>query len=162
MKWIGAWGILKKVKIKMTLRGGERPCVVSEVSSFVYWWGSDCSVLWRNVRPVPPSSSYPTHVTLISSSSSTSDNTSSTASCTPTTSNSIDGTTAFGSLYSHPLEGFLLDTLGAVIAEWATGLSTQQAMPLFSVSSLKTVDDHYGYNSHGTRYRCLGKQCGLS
>ena len=61
---------------------------------------------------------------------------------------------AFGSLYSHPLEGFLLDTLGAVIAEWATGLSTQQAMPLFSVSSLKTLDDHYG--SHGTRYRCLG------
>ena len=53
---------------------------------------------------------------------------------------------AFGSLYNHPLEGFLLDTLGAVIAEWAVGLSTRQAMLLFSVSSLKTVDDHCGYS----------------
>lgn len=53
---------------------------------------------------------------------------------------------AFGSLYNHPLEGFLLDTLGAVIAEWAMGLSTRQAMLLFSVSSFKTVDDHCGYN----------------
>ncbi|EDR05662.1 uncharacterized protein LACBIDRAFT_302799 [Laccaria bicolor S238N-H82] len=62
---------------------------------------------------------------------------------------------AFGSLYNYQLEGFLLDTLGAVIAEWAMGLSTRQAMPLFSVSSLKTVDDQYGYNFRGTRYRCL-------
>lgn len=52
---------------------------------------------------------------------------------------------AFGSLYNHPVEGFLLDSLGAVIAEWLTGMTTRQAMVLFSVSTLKTVDDHCGY-----------------
>lgn len=52
---------------------------------------------------------------------------------------------AFGSLYNHPVEGFLLDTCGALIAEWATGLSTRQAMLLFIFSTFKTVDDHCGY-----------------
>jgi len=53
---------------------------------------------------------------------------------------------AFGSLYNHPVEGFLLDTLGALLAEWATGMSTRQAMVLFTFSTLKTVDDHCGYS----------------
>ena len=52
---------------------------------------------------------------------------------------------AFGSLYNHPLEGFLLDTVGAGIAEAATGMSLRQALVLFVVSTLKTVDDHCGY-----------------
>ncbi|KAF9457203.1 sphingosine hydroxylase [Collybia nuda] len=53
---------------------------------------------------------------------------------------------AFGSLYNHPVEGFVLDSLGAAIAESLTGLTTRQAMLLFSFSTLKTVDDHCGYN----------------
>ncbi|KAJ3558631.1 hypothetical protein NP233_g11470 [Leucocoprinus birnbaumii] len=53
---------------------------------------------------------------------------------------------AFGSLYNHPVEGFVLDTLGAAMAEWVTGMSTRQAMVLFIVSTLKTVDDHCGYD----------------
>lgn len=53
---------------------------------------------------------------------------------------------AFGSLYNHPVEGFVLDSLGAVLAEWATGMTTRQAMLLFTVSTLKTVDDHCGYS----------------
>ncbi|KAF9523046.1 sphingosine hydroxylase [Crepidotus variabilis] len=53
---------------------------------------------------------------------------------------------AFGSLYNHPVEGFLLDTLGALLAETLTLMNTRQAMVLFSFSSLKTVDDHCGYN----------------
>lgn len=53
---------------------------------------------------------------------------------------------AFGSLYNHPVEGFVLDSLGAVLAEWATGMTTRQAMFLFTVSTLKTVDDHCGYS----------------
>jgi len=53
---------------------------------------------------------------------------------------------AFGALYNHPVEGFLLDSLGAAIAEWATGLTTRQAMLLFTLSTLKTVDDHCGYS----------------
>jgi sphinganine C4-monooxygenase len=53
---------------------------------------------------------------------------------------------AFGSLYNHPLEGLLLDSLGALVAEWATGMTIRQAMLLFTFSSLKTVDDHCGYS----------------
>ncbi|KAL0067132.1 Sphingolipid C4-hydroxylase sur2 [Marasmius tenuissimus] len=52
---------------------------------------------------------------------------------------------AFGALYNHPVEGFVLDTLGAVIAEAVTGMTSRQALVLFAVSSLKTVDDHCGY-----------------
>jgi len=52
---------------------------------------------------------------------------------------------AFGSLYNHPVEGFLLDTLGAALAETLTRMSTRQAMLLFVFSTLKTVDDHCGY-----------------
>ncbi|KAF8159747.1 sphingosine hydroxylase [Crassisporium funariophilum] len=53
---------------------------------------------------------------------------------------------AFGALYNHPLEGLLLDSLGALIAELATCMSTRQAMLLFAFSTFKTVDDHCGYN----------------
>ncbi|KAJ3505812.1 hypothetical protein NLJ89_g7222 [Agrocybe chaxingu] len=53
---------------------------------------------------------------------------------------------AFGSLYNHPVEGFLLDSVGALLAESLTGMTTRQAMLLFTFSTLKTVDDHCGYN----------------
>jgi sphinganine C4-monooxygenase len=53
---------------------------------------------------------------------------------------------AFGSLYNHPVEGFVLDSLGALFAEVLTGMSTRQAMLLFTFSTFKTVDDHCGYN----------------
>jgi len=49
-------------------------------------------------------------------------------------------------LYNHPVEGFLLDTMGAGLAEWMTGMTTRQAMVLFLVSVCKTVDDHCGYS----------------
>ncbi|KAH9946525.1 sphingosine hydroxylase [Amylocystis lapponica] len=52
---------------------------------------------------------------------------------------------AFGALYNHPIEGFFLDTLGAVIAEALANMSTREAILLFTVSTLKTVDDHCGY-----------------
>ncbi|RPD64345.1 sphingosine hydroxylase [Lentinus tigrinus ALCF2SS1-7] len=52
---------------------------------------------------------------------------------------------AFGALYNHPVEGFLLDTCGAGLAEWIVHMSTREAMLLFVVSTLKTVDDHCGY-----------------
>ncbi|RDB20887.1 Sphingolipid C4-hydroxylase SUR2 [Hypsizygus marmoreus] len=53
---------------------------------------------------------------------------------------------AFGSLYNHPIEGFVLDSLGAAMAELLTGMNTRQAMLLFSFSTFKTVDDHCGYS----------------
>ncbi|KAK7471270.1 Sphingolipid C4-hydroxylase sur2 [Stygiomarasmius scandens] len=52
---------------------------------------------------------------------------------------------AFGALYNHPLEGFVLDTLGAALAEYLTGMTTRQALVLFTISTFKTVDDHCGY-----------------
>ncbi|GLB43434.1 putative fatty acid hydroxylase superfamily protein [Lyophyllum shimeji] len=53
---------------------------------------------------------------------------------------------AFGALYNHPVEGFLLDSLGAGLAEMLTGMTTRQATLLFVFSTLKTVDDHCGYS----------------
>lgn len=52
---------------------------------------------------------------------------------------------AFGALYNHPVEGLLLDTLGAGIAQFATFMTIRQATLLFTISSWKTVDDHCGY-----------------
>ena len=46
---------------------------------------------------------------------------------------------AFGALYNHPVEGFVLDTAGAGVAELITQLSTREAIFLFAVSSLKTA-----------------------
>ncbi|KAJ7180514.1 fatty acid hydroxylase superfamily-domain-containing protein [Mycena filopes] len=58
---------------------------------------------------------------------------------------SIDAPYAFGAQYNHPVEAFLLDALGAVIAESVSRLSTRQAALLFAFATLKTVDDHCGY-----------------
>ncbi|OCH91015.1 sphingosine hydroxylase [Obba rivulosa] len=53
---------------------------------------------------------------------------------------------AYGALYNHPLEGLLLDTAGAGIAELVSCMSTREAILLFVISTLKTVDDHCGYS----------------
>lgn len=45
---------------------------------------------------------------------------------------------AFGALYNHPLEGFLLDTCGAAIAFEVTGMSAKMGMWFFTFSTLKT------------------------
>ena len=52
---------------------------------------------------------------------------------------------AYGALYNHPFEGFLLDTLGAGIAYKIAGMNTRQGMCFFTGSTFKTVDDHCGY-----------------
>jgi len=52
---------------------------------------------------------------------------------------------AFGALYNHPLEGFLLDSFGAVLSEAIACLSVRQAAFFFALSTCKTVDDHCGY-----------------
>ncbi|KAI5284250.1 hypothetical protein KEM54_001486, partial [Ascosphaera aggregata] len=52
---------------------------------------------------------------------------------------------AFGALYNHPVEGFLLDTAGTGLAYLVTRLSARQAMFFFSGSTIKTIDDHCGY-----------------
>jgi sphinganine C4-monooxygenase len=52
---------------------------------------------------------------------------------------------SFGSMYNHPVEGFLLDILGSAVAETAAGLSPRQAALFFGFSTLKAVEDHSGY-----------------
>lgn len=52
---------------------------------------------------------------------------------------------AYGALYNHPFEGFLLDTLGAGLAYLITGMTVRQSWFFFSGSTIKTVLDHSGY-----------------
>ncbi|KXX73582.1 Sphingolipid C4-hydroxylase sur2 [Madurella mycetomatis] len=52
---------------------------------------------------------------------------------------------AYGALYNHPVEGFVLDTLGAGIAYKVAFLSPRLGMAFFVGSMMKTVDDHCGY-----------------
>ncbi|KAK3725442.1 Sphingolipid C4-hydroxylase sur2 [Vermiconidia calcicola] len=52
---------------------------------------------------------------------------------------------AYGALYNHPFEGFLLDTLGCGLAYLVTGMTVRQSMWFFTCSTIKTVDDHCGY-----------------
>ncbi len=52
---------------------------------------------------------------------------------------------AYGALYNHPFEGFLLDTVGASIGYKIAGMGTRQGIWFFTGSTIKTVDDHCGY-----------------
>ncbi|CAO3645610.1 unnamed protein product [Cunninghamella echinulata] len=52
---------------------------------------------------------------------------------------------AFGALYNHPVEGFLLDSLGATISVELTQMTPRMSMFFFTFATLKTVDDHCGY-----------------
>ncbi|CAJ0831984.1 5333_t:CDS:2 [Entrophospora sp. SA101] len=52
---------------------------------------------------------------------------------------------AFGALYNHPIEGFIMDTVGAGLSFKISGLSTRGGMLFFGFATLKTVDDHCGY-----------------
>ncbi|KAH6627750.1 fatty acid hydroxylase superfamily-domain-containing protein [Chaetomium tenue] len=52
---------------------------------------------------------------------------------------------AYGALYNHPIEGFVLDTLGAGLAYKVSMLSARGGMLFFVFSTIKTVDDHCGY-----------------
>ncbi|KAI0638714.1 sphingosine hydroxylase [Trametes polyzona] len=53
---------------------------------------------------------------------------------------------AYGTLYNHPVEGFLMDTLGALVAERVSGVTMREATLLFVVATLKAVNVHCGYN----------------
>lgn len=52
---------------------------------------------------------------------------------------------AFGALYNHPIEGFMLDTLGTGVAYLTTRMTIRQGMVFFTCATIKTVDDHCGY-----------------
>jgi sphinganine C4-monooxygenase len=52
---------------------------------------------------------------------------------------------AFGALYNHPLEGFVEDTIGSLLAFKLSRMSVRQGIWFFTLSTLKTVDDHSGF-----------------
>ncbi|GAA5931438.1 sphingosine hydroxylase [Sporobolomyces koalae] len=52
---------------------------------------------------------------------------------------------AFGALYNHPIEGFVLDTCGTFMAHMIAGLTLRQDILFFGISTAKTVDDHCGF-----------------
>ncbi|KAH7335594.1 sphingosine hydroxylase [Rhizoctonia solani] len=52
---------------------------------------------------------------------------------------------AYGALYNHWFEGLVLDTLGAAVSHFLSGMGIRQGIFLFAFSTLKTVDDHCGY-----------------
>lgn len=52
---------------------------------------------------------------------------------------------AYGALYNHPIEGFVLDTVGTGLAYLVTGMTVRQGLVFFTCSTIKTVDDHCGY-----------------
>ncbi|KAF3064429.1 Sphingolipid C4-hydroxylase SUR2 [Daldinia childiae] len=52
---------------------------------------------------------------------------------------------AYGALYNHPFEGFLLDTAGAGLAYKLAFMTPRQGIFFWVMSSIKTVDDHCGY-----------------
>jgi sphinganine C4-monooxygenase len=53
---------------------------------------------------------------------------------------------AFGALYNHPVEGLLMDTIGAGLGYKLSRMGTREAMVFFCFSTMKTVDDHCGYS----------------
>lgn len=52
---------------------------------------------------------------------------------------------AYGALYNDPVEGFLLDTLGAGTASMVFRLTPRENVFLYTFATMKTVDDHCGY-----------------
>lgn len=53
---------------------------------------------------------------------------------------------AAGALYNHPLEAFLLDTVGALATVYASGAPCNVATAFFCFATVKTVTDHCGYD----------------
>ncbi|PKC08299.1 hypothetical protein RhiirA5_358125 [Rhizophagus irregularis] len=53
---------------------------------------------------------------------------------------------AFGALYNHPIEGFVMDSVGAGLAFKLSGMTTIGGMIFFGFATFKTVDDHCGYD----------------
>jgi len=53
---------------------------------------------------------------------------------------------AFGALYNHPVEGLLLDIIGAVLSYDLSSMTARQGFLLFGFSTAKTVHDHCGWS----------------
>eukprot|EP01025_Chloroclados_australasicus_P021903 TRINITY_DN22838_c0_g1_i1.p2 TRINITY_DN22838_c0_g1~~TRINITY_DN22838_c0_g1_i1.p2 ORF type:complete len:249 (+),score=12.66 TRINITY_DN22838_c0_g1_i1:231-977(+) len=52
---------------------------------------------------------------------------------------------AYGALFNHPVEGFMLDTIGGGLSYFIAGMSNSTAAWFFTFATFKTVMDHCGY-----------------
>ncbi|KAI9923752.1 hypothetical protein ASPWEDRAFT_164012 [Aspergillus wentii DTO 134E9] len=52
---------------------------------------------------------------------------------------------ALGALYNHPLEGFFLDTVGAILSQALVKQSIRERIFFYSLTTVKSVGDHSGY-----------------
>ncbi|KAF3326377.1 sphinganine C(4)-monooxygenase 2-like protein [Carex littledalei] len=62
---------------------------------------------------------------------------------------------SFGSQYNHPIEGFLLDTIGAALSFAISGMSPRTSIYFFSFSVIKGIDDHCGLWLPGNVFHLL-------
>lgn len=53
---------------------------------------------------------------------------------------------AFGALYNHIVEGFIMDTIGGGVPAMILDMHPWTATIFFCVATVKTVDDHCGYS----------------
>jgi len=53
---------------------------------------------------------------------------------------------AYSALYNHPIEGFLLDLIGSVVAMEASRMTVRQSIALFAIATAKTIHDHSGWS----------------
>ncbi|XWS64269.1 hypothetical protein CRYUN_Cryun06bG0171900 [Craigia yunnanensis] len=51
---------------------------------------------------------------------------------------------AFGAIYNHPLEAFVLDIIGGALSYFISGMSPRTSIFFFSFATIKSVDDHCG------------------
>lgn len=52
---------------------------------------------------------------------------------------------AFGALYNNPVEGLLLDTASGGLGGLVAGLTPRESIIMYTVATMKTVDDHCGF-----------------
>lgn len=50
----------------------------------------------------------------------------------------------YGTLYNHPAEGLVMDTIGGLLAFVASGMSPRTSIYFFSFCTVKAIDDHCG------------------
>ncbi|KAJ3329362.1 hypothetical protein HDU76_008044 [Blyttiomyces sp. JEL0837] len=63
---------------------------------------------------------------------------------------------AFGALYNHPIEGFLMDTVSGAIPALILDMHPWTACLFYCIATLKTVDDHCGYAWAWSPFKWMG------
>ncbi|KAK8627766.1 hypothetical protein V6N13_135368 [Hibiscus sabdariffa] len=62
---------------------------------------------------------------------------------------------AFGAIYNHPVEAFVLDITGGALSYSISGMSPRTSIFFFSFATMKSVDDHCGVWLPGNLFHTL-------